>query len=79
MKHQITLYLHAETDRAWMVNQSPLYNKPPTAHIWLPKSKCEEVSRATRRREGSEYIIGTEITLEIPMWLIEKNDLEGLL
>ena len=71
-RHEITLYLHHETDKAWMVNESNLSGRPPTPHVFLPKSQCEEVRRLHHGLQG------TQITLDVPMWLIEKNDLENL-
>lgn len=83
--HEITLFLHTETDKAWMVNQSPLHGRPPTPHVWLPKSQCVEVRRSIVRHPGAgtgalapDAILGTHITLDVPEWLIEKNDLEDL-
>jgi hypothetical protein len=83
--HEITLFLHSETDKAWMVNESPLHGKPPTPHIWLPKSQCTEVRRSSvpHPNAGKGVVapgakLGTNITLDVPEWLIAKNDLEDL-
>lgn len=39
----------------------------PTTEIWFPRSQCEGW-------EGCK--IGDEITLRVPMWLIEKKEQE---
>ena len=73
--YEIALFLHAETDAAWLVSQSPVRNDASTTCVWLPKSQCEEVNRSTR---ASGSTSGISIRLNVPLWLIEKNDMEDL-
>jgi hypothetical protein len=82
-KHEITLFLHMETDKAVMVSDNPM--RHAGRNIWLPKSQCDEVRRTTVPHPGAgnghlapDASLGTNITLDVPMWLIEQNDLEEL-
>lgn len=56
------LYLHHETERAWLVSE-----KPNGERLWLPKSQCDEGKRSPGELGEPELI-----EIDIPEWLAKK-------
>lgn len=61
-KTEMTLYLHKDVEKAWLVSQ----NKKEIDAKWLPKSQCEVVER----REGKHPI---EMNIIVPDWLLVEK------
>ncbi len=55
----LILYLHRETDAAWLVSE-----RPESDRAWLPKSQCDQISRSLGAFGEPDLI-----ELEIPEWL----------
>ena len=65
------------TDEA-LAFENPDEREMPTRYIWIARSKIENLEEVLDSLpEGSLWPIRQEVELHLPLWLIEKQGLDG--
>lgn len=67
----LTLWLHSWTDKALLVSPSFISHTAERKGAWLPLSQIKQLKRETV--ELKTKTLKTQVTLDIPQWLIDKN------